>query len=242
MSKIFNATDVVHNFSSQGEEIISLSITFPRMFLNDILKYELSLRESFTEKSLSFEKLVNDIQNNTFMPIAWKKKDINEYYKSDEIPNTFEPNWFDNRWLDARDSAIEQAAIFNNAGITQKFWIGLLEPFMWVTMNISGVRKEWDKFLEKYCPQYKISGKVYKSWEDSIIDEYNDIQKWQLENMEPLPLLHKLQYNENDEEIHMVVLAENIYDAMKWSTHELETRKIISDMKRDGKFLGNKKL
>lgn len=28
----------------------------------------------------------------------------------------------------------------------------------------------------------------------------------------------------------MVVLAENIYDAMKWSTHELKTHKIISDM------------
>lgn len=39
----------------------------------------------------------------------------------------------------------------------------------------------------------------------------------------------------------MVVLAENIYDAMKWSTHELKTHKIISDMKYDGNFLGNKK-
>lgn len=128
-----------------------------------------------------------------------------------------------NEWLKARDKAIECATHLNNMGVTKQLCNRLLEPFMWHTVLISGT--EWDNFFELRCPSYEFEtlekGKlVFKSWKEAI-RECSNISKTftdnDLKNLENTTVLEKLSKNKGQAEIHMMQLAECIWDAFNES-------------------------
>ena len=118
-------------------------------------------------------------------------------------------------WLYCRDKAVKCAILMASLGVTKQLANRLLEPFMYHKVLVSGT--EWENFFELRGPQYWLEGSKgittvdYKSWKElskaypTMVNEDNSI-------------LQKLQHNKGQADIHMMFLAEAIYDAIKEST------------------------
>ena len=90
---------------------------------------------------------------------------------------------------------------------------------MWTTMLITGSKEGWDNFFNLRCPSYKLIGldkenvKSRKEW----------LEKMQFSSalhpsMYPKTDVEWLQINKGQAEIHIMSLAEEIYDAVNEST------------------------
>ena len=225
MSKI-NATVVADSVNPQGDRLTSLLITFPRILLSEVNTHRMLSKNTSSSRAIPFNKMVEAIENNPFIPIAWQKEHTGmqgyEYIIDEELINQCRLNW-----LGAKDKAIQFAKDANyNLQVTKQLCNRLLEPFMWTTMLITGSKEGWDNFFELRCPSYlydyedkPIYFKSKKDW----VNYYNESQGYKENNpdftkVENLTNLEWLQFNKGQAEIHMMALAEAIYDAVNEST------------------------
>lgn len=208
-----HAEVVGHSFSPQGDELISVLCTFPRIILAEVNTHRMLSKNTSSSRAIPFNKMVEAIQNNPFIPIAWQKEHTGmqgtEYFTNEVDVNANISNW-----LEGRDRAVATAFWLNESKVTKQLCNRLLEPFMWTTMLITGSREGWDNFFKLRCPQYNLEGIKYKSRKDwnKASNEKGGI------NYNEDATLHWLQMNEGQAEIHMMALAEAIYDAVNEST------------------------
>ena len=213
---MIKAEIVAHSLSQQGDELISVLCTFPRIILAEVNTHRMLSKNTSSSRAIPFKKMVESVQNNPFIPIAWQKEHTGmqgyDYFNVEESKINRQV------WLEARDSAVENAQQIHNYEITKQLANRLLEPFMWTTMLITGSREGWDNFFNLRCPSYLHEGSntIYKSKKDYQNREFEDFQ---------IPFddgtatnIDWLQINKGQAEIHIMDLAEKIYDAMNEST------------------------
>ena len=219
MNKI-SATVVADSINPQGDRLTSLLITFPRILLSEINTHRMLSKNTSSSRAIPFNKMVEAVQNDPFIPIAWQKEHKgmqgNEYITDNHLIESAELCW-----LSARDEAVLNAKLLNGSevGVTKQLCNRFLEPFMWTTMLITGpVKGGWDNFFNLRCPQYTtpVSGKgfIAKSWKELISWHSNETN---LELLENATELFKLQHNKGQGEIHIMKMAEMIYDALQES-------------------------
>ena len=154
---MIKAEIVAHSLSPQEDELISVLCTFPRIILAEVNTHRMLSKNTSSSRAIPFKKMVEAVQNNPFIPIAWQKEHKgmqgNEYITSD-----YDIAMAQTRWLRARDEAINNAKILNSEviGITKQLCNRLLEPFMWTTMLITGNKEGWDNFFKLRNPVYEI--------------------------------------------------------------------------------------
>ena len=218
---MIKAEIVAHSLSSQGDELISVLCTFPRIILAEVNTHRMLSKNTSSSRAIPFEKMVKAVQENPFIPIAWQKEHKgmqgSEYITEDVYIKEAISNW-----LASRDNAIKQAVYLNKTcQVTKQLCNRLLEPFMWTTMLITGSKEGWDNFFHLRCPQYQdiyTKNKYYKSWKTYLqhIEDYET-----LNYAKNLDVIGKLRENKGQAEIHIMALAESIYDAMNESTPRL---------------------
>lgn len=215
MKTQIKAEIVAHSINEQGDELISVMATFPRIILAEVNTHRMLSKNTSSSRAIPFNKMVETVQNDPFIPIAWQKEHKGmqgtEYFtnKKDIAAN-------EKMWLHARDYAIQSAvAASRNFGITKQLCNRLLEPFMWTTMLITGSKEGWDNFFHLRCPSYQLGENFYKSkkdWKKALEQSLN------IENSDDKTSLFWLRMNKGQAEIHMMDLAEKIYDAVNEST------------------------
>jgi hypothetical protein len=99
-------------------------------------------------------------------------------------------------------------------GVTKQICNRLLEPWMWITVLVTGSTEGWENFFKLRCPQYSFGEKtnnprIWRSRKDAI----KDFPDWESKND-----LFWSTINKGQAEIHMMALAEAIWDAMNEST------------------------
>lgn len=129
-------------------------------------------------------------------------------------------------WLSAKGNAISSAKYLNHGvkevrdnGVTKQLCNRLLEPFMWHTVLLTAT--EFDNFFELRCPKYPdiyVKGKFYKSWKE-YLKHIEDTET--LNYAENLNTTGKLINNKGQAEIHMMALAEAMWDAYDESNPKL---------------------
>ena len=220
-----SAQVVADSLSPQGDRLTSLLITFPRIILSELLTHRMLSKNTSSSRAIPFKKMVESVQNDPFVPIAWQKEHSgmqgSEYLvgRAADLRNQ--------QWLIARDNAVEMATALslplNNFGgdlvsepATKQLANRLLEPFMWTTMLITGSKEGWDNFFNLRCPQYQLGKNFFKSKKDwkKFYEESIDMVG-QTDDKTPL---FWLRMNKGQAEIHIMDLAEKIYDAMNEST------------------------
>ena len=217
MKTVIKAEIVAHSRNQQGDELISVLATFPRIILAEINTHRMLSKNTSSSRAIPFNKMVETIENDPFIPIAWQKEHKgmqgSEYFTSE-----FHIELLRQNWLKGRDYAVITAKAGTLLGSTKQLNNRLLEPFMWTTMLITGPKSGWDNFFNLRCPQYvTLDNTTYKSWEDLIEDKENKAPKEWIESVKKYNILEKLQCNRGQAEIHMMFLAEKIYDAMQES-------------------------
>ena len=203
---MIKAEIIADSINPMGNRITTYILTFPRFILAELNTHRVFSKNSASSRAIPFEKMVKMVETNPFIPIAWQKSHKGmqgtEYIKSSS-----EIREREQLWIAAKDRAVELATKLYSADVTKQLCNRLLEPFMWHTVILTGT--EFDNFFELRSPCYYISGKCYKSKKDAINEnpEAKDFSKttW-------------LKLNEGQSEIHMMALAEAMWDAMNEST------------------------
>ena len=223
-----SAKIVADSIGPYGDRLTTLEVVMPRYILAEFNTHRVLSKNSASSRAIPFEKMVKNVQENPFIPYAWQKDHKgmqgNEYFNNEKANEVYQTTkWIDgykaielhkNNWLIARDEAINIAKELNEAKVTKQLCNRLLEPFMYHKVLVSGT--EWENFFNLRCPQYtlysadkEVQTIDYKSWKELCKHYFVE---------EDVSTLHKLQHNKGQADIHMMFLAEAIYDAIQEST------------------------
>lgn len=236
MKTQINATIVADSLNSQGDRLTSLLITFPRIILAEVNTHRMLSKNTSSSRAIPFNKMVEAVKNDPFIPIAWQKHHSGmqgtEYITEQSIVD-----FKKGVWLMARNKAIQSAeelyypvrkakSIYDieelkGTGVTKQLCNRLLEPFMWTTMLVTGSKEGWDNFFRLRLPIYQFSefGTIFKSKKEVLqFGDYTHIKNSEIITRKNMTEVEWLQYNKGQAEIHIMTLAESIYDAMNEST------------------------
>lgn len=228
MKTQIKAEIVAHSINEQGDELISVLATFPRIILAEVNTHRMLSKNTSSSRAIPFNKMVEAIQDNPFIPIAWQKHHSgmqgNEYHTGEG--NVGDINYkarAERNWLRARDFAVEQAKhLYEDSLVTKQLCNRLLEPFMWTTMLITGPKSGWENFFKLRCPQYETnSGKGFRSRKDALaaqLDVKDPGKDFVKQTYEEGFNIEWLLANRGQAEIHIMALAECIWDAVNEST------------------------
>lgn len=229
---MIKAEIVAHSLSPQGDELISVLCTFPRIILAEVNTHRMLSKNTSSSRAIPFKKMVEAVQNDPFVPIAWQKEHTGmqgtEYITSKDHLDIIQQDW-----LSARDTAVSSAIALDSGfedelsengkrvdRVTKQLCNRLLEPFMWTTMLITGSKEGWDNFFKLRCPSYEWFD--YDDYENEYPKYFKSKKEWlgQQDTYDTyLPTeLQWLQINKGQAEIHIMALAECIYDAVNEST------------------------
>ena len=194
--------------------ITTMIVTFPRFILAEFNTHRMFSRNSASSRAIPFEKMLEVVQNNPFIPITWQKDHKGMQGTEYFTDHTIDENEY--IWLVARDEAVFNAKCLHDQGVTKQLCNRLLEPFMWHTVIVTAT--EWENFFKLRCPQYHtpVSGEgfYFRSKKDCIANHSNPENISKLENMTDLEWL---QINTSQAEIHIQAIAEAMWDAMNES-------------------------
>lgn len=211
MSKI-SAIIVADSINQQGDRITSMLVTFPRFILAELNTHRMLSKNSASSRAIPFKKMVESVTNNPFIPIAWQKE--HKGMQGTEYADTAVTNDIKDQWLNARDVAVNKAKMLTQYGVTKQLANRLLEPFMWHTVLITAT--EWENFFSLRCPQYTFEGdsfsRVYRSKKDALKEGFTPNDE-----VKNPSILEWLEVNKGQAEIHMMALAEDMWDAMNES-------------------------
>ena len=219
MTKI-SATIVADSKNQQGDRITTMLLTYPRIIHAEMMTHRMLSKNSASSRAIPFKKMVESVQNDPFIPIAWQKEHKGmqgtEYFTDKEDIQRLEDLWV----LQSKE-AIKSAQSLNNLQTTKQLCNRLLEPFMWHTVLITGT--EFSNFFELRCPQYTVSWypsnksealepsqASFKSRKDAIKYTEGECNNWKEQDWKDS--------NEGQAEIDMMALAEAMWDAMNEST------------------------
>jgi len=209
MTKI-NAEIIADSHDGRGNRITTFVLTFPRFILAELNTHRMFSKNSASSRAIPFKKMVESVENDPFIPIAWQKDHKGmqgtEYFTDKhEVYNKVA------NWLTAKNRAIESAKFINELGITKQLCNRLLEPYMWHKVILTAT--EFSNFFELRCPKYlhEGSGQFYKSKKDFLNREWENY-------IEPFDngqatIENWLSLNKGQAEIHIMELAECMWDA-----------------------------
>ena len=156
---MIKAEVVAHSLSPQGNELLSVLCTFPRIILAEVNTHRMLSKNTASSRAIPFKKMVEAVQNNPFIPIAWQRGHSG-MQGSEYLTSPIDIAFAHDLWLEARNRAVRSAMALSKEGtdkipfVTKQLANRLLEPFMWTTMLITGSKEGWDNFFELRCPNY----------------------------------------------------------------------------------------
>jgi thymidylate synthase ThyX len=142
---MFKAEVIKDSVNPDGQRLTTMLVTYPRIIHAEMCRHRMHSRNTASSRAIPFEKMVRDVEENPFIPLAWQKSHKGmqgtEYHTSQESIEDLV-----GEWLFARDVAIGQAQILSNCDVTKQLCNRLLEPFVWTTELITAT--EWDNFFQ----------------------------------------------------------------------------------------------
>lgn len=216
-----------------GNRITTMVVTFPRFILAELNTHRMFSRNSASSRAIPAKKMIESIRNNPFIPIAWQKD--HNGMQGTEYLNPEQAKMATTAWLRAKDSALEEAGNVYQAGgdgafVTKQLCNRLLEGFMWHTVIITAT--EWENFFALRCPKYMFHDGVRTEDKEYSFRSRKDALKHFGENeiveydagdvlLSNLTDLQWLKLNMGQAEIHMMALAEAMWDAFNESKPKL---------------------
>lgn len=218
MTKI-SAKVIADSINESGNRITSMQVTFPRYILAELNTHRMFSRNSASSRAIPFEKMLKSVEENPFIPIAWMK-DHKGMQGTEFFTTTSDIEVAEYMWKEASWNAIHKAKHMAEMGITKQLVNRLLEPFMWHTVIVTAT--EWENFFYLRCPKYEVIAGPEddesficrgRSWKDFMLDKQGLAKDFDTDN-----IVERLSFNKGQAEIHMMALAEAMWDVYNEST------------------------
>lgn len=217
MTKI-SAKVIADSKNEFGNRITTMVVTFPRFILAELNTHRMMSRNSASSRAIPFKKMINSIENDPFVPIAFQKDHSGmqgaEYLEGVELEVALQA------YGRSVEYAINRAKEFAATGVTKQLVNRQLEPFMWHTVIITAT--EWENFFALRCPKYELFPDP-NSRDLGECEYFRSRKEWSKRHKECYGFTPKydeigwLKQNKGQAEIHMMELAEQMWDAMNES-------------------------
>lgn len=205
MKKKISSEIIADSVNENGERITSFVLTFPRFILAELNTHRALSRNSASSRAIPFGTMSNEVTNDPFIPIDWQRNHKGmqgtEYIVDDEeIKEIIE------EWIWTANSTVSQATILNSSyDVTKQLCNRMLEPYLWHKAIVTAT--DLENFFALRCPEYVLKiGNEKKSFRSKVdmLDYISgfDQLKFEYENV-------------GQGEIHIMELAERMWDSMK---------------------------
>lgn len=132
------------NAAAPDKVLSTLLLRYPRCIHAEFMTHRVFSRNAASSRAIPVEKLIKDVEENTFFPIHWgvNQRGMQAGEQLDE----------DDRWAAAvewqlaAESAVSHARNLANRGLHKQIVNRVLEPFAHIMVLVSST--EWDNFLE----------------------------------------------------------------------------------------------
>lgn len=143
---MISAEIVADSVSPSGERLVTFVLTFPRIILAEFNTHRMFSRNSASSRAIPFQKMVDSVMNNPFIPVAWQKSHKGmqgfDYHEQEDV------QFLIFKWLTARDKAVEQAQALHELNVTKQMCNRLLEPFMWHKVICTSCMEGLENFFD----------------------------------------------------------------------------------------------
>lgn len=210
-----NAKIIADSRNDLGHRITSMVLTYPRYIHSEVMTHRVFSRNAASSRAIPFNEpekaidMVREVRNNPFIPVAWQKghKGMQGFeYHTD--PTTID--YLTKQWLFAKDCAIDAMLRVDSNDVTKQITNRPLESYMWYRAIVTST--EWENFFKLRCPQYHFEGGVFRSKKDALVQIRKILGESDFENTDDYYLWASL--NKGQAEIHLMMLAESMWDAM----------------------------
>lgn len=223
MTKI-SATVVADSINESGNRITTMKVVMPRMILAEFNTHRAFSRNTSSSRAVPFEKMVELVKKDLFIPIAFQR-DHKGMQGTEYLTSEVDKTWAKDLWLTAARRAIKCAEDLHfGVNVTKQLCNRLLEPFMWTTVLVTA--SEWSNFFELRCPQYVTPHGTFKSIEQLAAYTAENSGRY-YEGIDGRKYMEGMQIsfvdalasglNKGQSEIHMMALAERMWDARNQS-------------------------
>lgn len=212
-------TQIAAHSKTKYGMIVTFIVTFPRYILAELNTHRMFSRNSASSRAIPFNKMLKSVWNNPFIPLAWQK-DHSGMQGTEYFTDSVKLFLLRNLWLFARTLAIILAWTLSKLGLTKQLCNRILEPFMWHTAIITAT--ELENFFHLRCPQYSLFNEnmpmEFRSRKD-FLKFVNHVEAPEFKNQyDTLPEIDWHKINKGQADIHIMALAETMWDALNEST------------------------
>ena len=203
---------VADSINQHGDRLTSLVLTYPRIIHAEMLTHRMFSRNASSSRAVPVQKMIEAVKNNTFCPFEFQKAHKgmqgSEYFTDEDKEDCIK------LWLESAELALQQAEKMQKKGITKQLINRILEPYQYYTALFTGTDDGWNNFFELRNPQYSFGSNTDnpKNWK-SRKEAIKDFPEWINRND-----FFWNTINKGQAEIHMMALAEAIWDAKNEST------------------------
>lgn len=214
MIKTEIVADSVNEFNNR---ITTMVCTLPRFLLSELNTHRMFSRNSASSRAIPFNKMVEMVKTNPFIPIAWQKEHTG--MQGTEYLDETKADYAKILWLEGRDAVIKAATnLTRECEVTKQLANRLLEAYMHHTVILTAT--EFENFFALRCPQYdvmKVPGidQVTIKGEDRYFRSRKSLLNRYPHVAAKLPISDMDWYmmNNAQAEIHMMELAACMWDA-----------------------------
>ena len=230
-----SAKIVADSTSPQGDRLISLVLTYPRIIHAEMMTHRMFSRNASSSRAVPVDKMIKAVKENTFCPFEFQKS--HKGMQGSEYFTGIERQECINLWLESAELALQQAEKMKAKGISKQIINRILEPYQYYTILITGSREGWENFFSLRMPEYHLEnvptvnedlslnsktltliGKSKKELLKQINEIDNDSYTGFKNIVNSYSDLDWLKINKGQAEIHMMMLSEEIYDCIQEST------------------------
>ena len=198
---------VADSANSFGDRLTSLVLTYPRIIHSEMMTHRMFSRNASSSRAVPVDKMIKAVRENTFCPFEFQKS--HKGMQGSEYFTGIERQECINLWLESAELALQQAEKMKAKGISKQIINRILEPYQYYTVLITGSKEGWDNFFNLRNPSYSIGNRYdYKSWKE-LSKEFEENGDYDLLEFSQL---ERLKNNKGQAEIHIMDLAEKIYD------------------------------
>lgn len=164
-----------------GARLTTFIVTYPRPIHSEMMTHWALTKSSASSRAIPVEKLIQRVLDDPWIPnyIGKNQKGMQAGEELSEEARTHAVGM----WLRARDEAVEYARQLNFQGVHKQVVNRLLEPWMWITVIVSGT--DWDNFFGLRCheaaePHFQHIARMMRDARDGSVPIKLGIGHWHL--------------------------------------------------------------
>lgn len=169
---MISAKIIADSINKNGDRITTYELEYPRFIHAEFMTHRLFSRNAASSRAIPVERAIELIEENTAMPIHWGKNQPGMSAKEECTALVFGDTEHELAWAMARDSAIEFASAFSEAGYHKQIVNRLLEPYSHIKVVCTAT--EFDNFFYLRChpdAQPEIQELAAQMWEARRLNE-----------------------------------------------------------------------